>query len=282
MSPKPKILFSDLDATLLNNQKEIETQTQAAVDEMLRRGYFFAVCTGRPLASARAVAKQFGLDRSGCYIAAYNGGVLYDPSLDRIISYASVPLAVVRRMFQAAEDAGLYIHTYDRRDDTVLACRRTSELEFYIRHTKLPPRTGMDILEKIPGEPAKMIVASLDSHERLARFQEENAGWSKETLNSFFSCEQYLEYCPAGISKGAAVENLCRYLDIPVEASVAAGDERNDIAMLKAAGVGAAPCNAHPQAKEAADYICEKNHNEGAVGELIQKFFLDGRAGYHS
>jgi len=272
---KPKILFSDLDATLLNDRKEIEGDTAAAIDEMLKQGSVFAICTGRPLASARAVAAQFGLDRSGCYIAAYNGGVLYDPSLDQVISYASIPLEVVRKMFRKAEHAGLYIHTYDRRDDTVLARRRTRELDAYISHTKLPPRTGTDIPDKMAGEPAKMIVISLDDHERLVQFWEENAEWSKDTLNSFFSCEQYLEYCPSGISKGAAVEKLCEYLDIPVEASVAAGDERNDIAMLKAAGVGAAPRNAHPLAKEAAGYVCRKDHNAGAVGEIIQKFFLD-------
>lgn len=277
MTKKPKILFSDLDATLLNDQKEIEAATRAAIDEMLAQGYLFAVCTGRPLASARAVAKQFGLDRSGCYIASYNGGVLYDPSLDQIISYASIPLEVVRRMFQKAEQAGLYIHTYDRRDDTVLTCCHTKELDSYISHTKLPPGAGRDVLEKMTGEPAKMIVISLDDHERLVRFQNENAEWSKDMLNSFFSCEQYLEYCPAGISKGAAVGKLCEYLGIPVEASVAAGDERNDIAMLKAAGVGAAPRNAHPMAKEAADYICQKDHNEGAVGEIIRRFFLNDK-----
>ncbi len=274
MAGNYKILFSDLDATLLNDKKEIEADTMAANDRMLCQGYFFVACTGRPLASARAVAKRYGLDRKGCYITAYNGGVIYDPSLDQMISYASIPLPVVHTMFARAERVGLYIHTYDRTDDTVLSLRHTKELDVYMGHTGLEPKTGPKVLEQMTREPAKMIVISLTDHERLEQFQKENAEWSKDVLNSFFSCEQYLEYCPAGISKGAAVENLCAYLKIPVEASVAAGDERNDIAMLKAAGVGAAVHNAHPLVKEAADYLCEKNHNEGAIGELIQKFFL--------
>lgn len=274
MSKQYKILFSDLDATLLNDKKEIEADTKVAIDEMLCQGHLFAVCTGRPLASARAAAKQFGLDRQGCYIVAYNGGVIYDPTLDKIISYASIPIPVVRKMFAQAQQAGLYIHTYDRMDDTVLSAHSGPELDAYTGHTKLRSKTGPDVSEHLTKEPAKMIVISLEHYERLERFQKENAEWSKEVLNSFFSCEQYLEYCPAGISKGAAVTALCRYLDIPVEASVAAGDERNDISMLRAAGVGAAPCNAHLLAKEAADYICEKNHNEGAVGEIIRRFFI--------
>lgn len=273
MSDTYKILFSDLDATLLNDKKEIEAGVKEAIDTLLCQGDFFAICTGRPLASARAVASRTGLDRRGCYIVAYNGGVIYDPSKDRIISYASIPLSIVRKMFEKAKEAGLYIHTYDRTNDTVLSIRHTKELDAYTGHTKLQQKTGSDVLAQMTKEPAKMIVIS-DDHERLEQFQKENEEWSRGALNSFFSCEPYLEYCPAGISKGAAVETLCAYLNLPVEVSVAAGDERNDIDMLKAAGAGAAPRNAHPLAKEAADYICEKDHNEGAVGEVIRRFFI--------
>lgn len=273
-----KILFSDLDGTLLNDQKGIEESTEAAISEMLSQGHIFTVCTGRPLASAKAVARQFGLDREGCYIIAYNGGVIYDPVRGHTISYESVPLQAVERMFLEAESCGLYIHTYDRRDDTVLAYRPGPELQAYTGHTKLPSRViGRDVPAGLPGAPAKMIVISLTDPGLLQQFRQRNAGWAGEWLNSFFSCGQYLEYCPAGVSKGAAVCRLCGYLDIPVEASVAAGDERNDISMLAAAGIGAAPSNAFPAVKEAADHVCQKDHNSGAVGEIIRKFILSGK-----
>ena len=85
-----KILFSDLDGTLLTDQKEIEKGTREAVEELLAQGHVFALCTGRPLASARKVAKQFGLEKKGCFVIAYNGGVLYDPGQDQIVYYASI------------------------------------------------------------------------------------------------------------------------------------------------------------------------------------------------
>lgn len=275
MSEKQKILFSDLDATLLNDRKEIEKDTRAAIDRMLARGHIFVSCTGRPFASVLNAARQSGLDQKGCYIVSYNGGAIYDPSCDQMISYASIPLPAVQRMFAEAQKAGLYIHTYDKiRNDMVLSWQDGPQLQAYIGHTKLQYQTGKDVLEKLEHPPAKMIVISLDSHERLRQFQEENAGWAEAYLNSFFSCEQYLEYCPAGISKGAAVQRLCDYLNIPVEDAVAAGDERNDISMIRSAGVGAAPRNAHPAVKECADYVCVRDHNEGAVGEIIRKFIL--------
>lgn len=271
---KRKILFSDLDATLLNDKKEIEPHTRKAIEKMRKQGHIFAICTGRPLSSAKAVARQFRLDQKGCFIVAYNGGVIYDPASGNIISYESIPLPVVQRMFKEAEKAGLYIHTYDRKTDTVMTYQRTPELETYIGHTKLPPKVGPDILLNLTDEPAKMIVICLTDNQRLQQFQEMNAEWSKNILNSFFSCEQYLEYCPAGVSKGAAVQKLCTYLNIPIEQSVATGDERNDISMLKMAGIGVAPANAFHLAKASADDVCVKDNNEGAVGEIIQKYIL--------
>lgn len=42
--------------------------------------------------------------------------------------------------------------------------------------------------------------------------------------------------------------------------------------MLKAAQIGAAVQNASPAAKRAADYVTERNHNQGAVAEVIKAF----------
>lgn len=268
-----KILFSDLDGTLLDDKKDIEQSNRDAICQMLAAGHYFSICTGRPLASAKLVAKQFHLDGEGCYIVAYNGGALYDPVKQELISYASIPSQAAWELIQKAEEAGLYVQTYDRANDTVLASSHLPELDFYTRGTKLPWKAGMDIIRQSMAEdPPKIIVASLTSHENLERFQEENAGWTSECMNSFFSCDQYLEYGPIGVSKGTGLKQLCDYLQVPVETSVAAGDERNDIAMLQAAGIAAVPANAHSSVCTYADYICEKNNNEGAVAEIIGRF----------
>lgn len=271
-----KILFCDLDGTLLDDRKLIEKTTMQAVEEMLAKGHIFAVCTGRPLTSARKVAAQYGLDKKGCYIIAYNGGAVYDPAAEKTVSYDAIPLACAGELFRRAEAAGLYIHTYDRADrDTVCTRQDAPELAFYTSHTVLSSRVCDAPVAGIAQDPPKMIVASLSDHAALERFHAENLSWTKDKMNSFFSCEEYLEYCPPGVSKGKAVQTLCAYLDISVEASVAAGDERNDLSMLKAAGVSAVPANAHPDVLAAASYVCERDNNRGAVGEIIRKFIIN-------
>jgi hydroxymethylpyrimidine pyrophosphatase-like HAD family hydrolase len=53
-----KILFTDLDGTLLNDEKQITPGNQAAIDEALAQGHVVVISTGRPLSSAKIPAQR--------------------------------------------------------------------------------------------------------------------------------------------------------------------------------------------------------------------------------
>ena len=61
-----KILFADIDGTLLNDQKEIPKENMTAIQKALDLGHYVVVATGRPLDSAKAVAKDLGLMSKNC------------------------------------------------------------------------------------------------------------------------------------------------------------------------------------------------------------------------
>lgn len=48
-----KILFADIDGTLLNDQKEIPKENMTAIQKALDLGHYVVVATGRPLDSAK-------------------------------------------------------------------------------------------------------------------------------------------------------------------------------------------------------------------------------------
>ena len=79
MAVDTRILFTDLDGTLLNDKKEITPGNRAAVDEALAKGHKIVVTTGRALASGLQIAERVGLTGEGCYVIAFNGGQIYDP-----------------------------------------------------------------------------------------------------------------------------------------------------------------------------------------------------------
>ena len=49
------------------------------------------------------------------------------------------------------------------------------------------------------------------------------------------------------------------------------GDDLPDLPLLRACGIGAAPCDAEPAAKAAADVVLETRGGHGAVRELIER-----------
>ena len=100
-----KILFVDLDATLLSDDKSISERNKEAIQKMLSEGHYLALATGRPVESARAVAMELGLTMPGCYMIAFNGAVLYDCSADRVLLRRSIPIEVVQELFERAKKA---------------------------------------------------------------------------------------------------------------------------------------------------------------------------------
>lgn len=265
-----KVLFMDLDDTLLSEDKSVSPKNRAAIERALARGNSVVVTTGRPVKSGRKVVNELGLDGPGCYMIAFNGSVLYDCAAGQILQGKTVRLSYVKKLFEAAAKAGIYAQTYDRED--VLAKQYTKELAFYIKQTKMTYRLLPDLADALEEEPYKVLLICLEGRERLEEFQRRNLFWSEGRLNSFFSNSAYLEYCPPGVDKGAAVLSFCKFFGIPLERTIAVGDEWNDVSMIRTAHVGVAVKNAVKAAKEAADYVTERDHNHDAVAEVIEKF----------
>ena len=61
------------------------------------------------------------------------------------------------------------------------------------------------------------------------------------------------------------------YINIPIENSLAAGDQENDISMLKAAGTGIAMINGTEEVKKIADVITKKDNDNDGLVEFILK-----------
>ena len=123
-------------------------------------------------------------------------------------------------------------------------------------------------------EACKLLAVDLKDQEKLEDFRKAMQDKFEGKLDLFFSNRQYLEIVPCGVSKGSALEAFCAKMGIPIANSVSAGDENNDISMIKSAGIGCAVANARPEVKAAADYVTERDNNQAAIAEIIKKFMM--------
>ena len=272
MKIKEKILFTDLDGTLLDDQKNISRENIENIETALRGGHKIVVTTGRPLVSAIAQSKSLGLAHEGCYAISFNGSCIYDFSKNKVVYSVQFPREYLRIVFDEAHKAGLHVQTYC--DHGILSERENESLKRYSQVTKVSYEIVDDVTTALDSDPYKIIVMDYHDKNRLYDFQDHIAPMIEGKLQSFFSCDWYLEFTAPGISKGNAVRHLCQILDIPLENSVAVGDAENDIAMLDTAAVGAVMSNAENDIKQHGNYITEADNNHSGVAEVIRKFIL--------
>ena len=80
-----------------------------------------------------------------------------------------------------------------------------------------------------------------------------------------------MEVINANYSKGTAVAFLADYYGVPLEKTIAVGDQLNDIPMIKQAGLGIAVKNADERLKKQA-VVIDCTNEDGAIAEIIQKY----------
>lgn len=73
-----KLLFTDLDGTLLNRDKRISAEDLEAISRASRQGNITVISTGRSLSSARPYIEELASVQNRCYAITYNGGLIYD------------------------------------------------------------------------------------------------------------------------------------------------------------------------------------------------------------
>ena len=84
---------------------------------------------------------------------------------------------------------------------------------------------------------------------------------------------RFLEFVAPGVSKGRAVRWLARRLGIPLGATLAVGDQWNDLEMLAEVGHGAAMPTAPAAVRAVARYVAPPLEEEG-VAQLIEALVL--------
>jgi hydroxymethylpyrimidine pyrophosphatase-like HAD family hydrolase len=83
---------------------------------------------------------------------------------------------------------------------------------------------------------------------------------------------EYIEVLAHGAHKGLGLELACAAAGLDVGEVVAVGDGLNDLELLRTAGLGLAPDNAHPELKRAADRVIG-HHDTDALGRALAEIF---------
>lgn len=262
-----KIFFSDLDGTLLTKEKKISDKTKKALDEFVAAGNHFAICTGRGLDNVLDVVRELDLDYPGMYLICYNGAQIYDNDAGRDLFRIGVPLDLIPGIFETASEYGVHVHTYTA--DSLISPDNGEEMQYYNRVIKRPVIVTEDVVSALPEAPCKVIAIELHDLEKLERFRKAIMDKYSDMVTTVYSNPNYLEVFMKEAGKGSAVVRLSEHLGIPIENTIAAGDEQNDISMIEAAGLGIAMINATDIVKESADVITDQDNDHDGLEKFL-------------
>jgi 5-amino-6-(5-phospho-D-ribitylamino)uracil phosphatase len=242
---KFRLLALDLDGTLLNDRSEISEMNAKWVKHAVEAGVTVCVSTGRGFVSALPFAEQLGLDTP---MITVNGGEIWTKPHD------------LHRRTLLDSDKIMKLHALAERYDVWFWAYSTEDI--YNKERWVGDTTARHWL--------KFGYYSEDET-ILGAILKEIQTWEGLELSN--SSPHNIEINQQGISKATALMEVCRMRGYEMSEVVAVGDSLNDIAAIKASGLGVAMGNAQDEVKAAADVVTGSNQENG-VAQVIQNYVL--------
>ncbi len=262
------LLITDLDGTLLPENKILSQRDKDAIKRFRADGGKFTVATGRTVQSAIKYFEELEIDLP---VILYNGSLIYDTLTNDVMFTDVLPECAIdigKELFDFMKNPGGEVL---RLDNIYVVCNNEYEKE----HTKIcqvqPVYTTLDEVPK--GDWFKILFATEPS---LITELEKYAESKNYPVDFVRSHDIFIEMLPKGSSKGAALKEYIKLMGLENYKIFAAGDYHNDIEMLQTADIGAATENAQQAVKDIADVVLEHSSDEGAIAELIEMIY-DGK-----
>lgn len=262
-------LFFDMDGTLLNDDKEITPITRALLFKAIENGHMFIINTGRPLESALKLVEKLNLQDITEYIAAFNGGAVYNYKSQVFTFKATLKEEFATLAKELATKYGCHFHSYS--DYEILSEKETDELEYYKNYVNLPARIVPDVIKEEP-TPYKMLIMNFKDKEALLKVRKEVEEKIGNSVFCIFSNDKFLEVIPREAGKGNALVHICDRENIKLQNSYAFADEENDISLFEKAGKTVCLLNGNPKLKAIADYTTFRDNNNDGLADFLQIF----------
>ena len=276
-----RLLAIDIDGTLVNSRDELTPATRAALARAGAAGVHVVLATGRRYSHALPLVKELEIDVP---LVTASGALVKDPIDHRTLYQAEFEPQTLRDVVAIVDAAGFDLvlcgDTFAEGFDFYHARPnpRTPELAYYLAMNPGRSRLWPDLLsDPPPGVFGGFVVGTLEQMRDLDSLTRRQMPGKLHThvlhpprYRGFFT-----EISPAGVTKWSAIQRLAADWGIAESEICAVGDDVNDIAMIRAAGLGVAMGNAQPEVKEAADRIAPTHDQDGLV--QVVEWVLEGR-----
>ena len=266
-----RIMFSDLDETLLVNH-HVPKVNQEAIFKAREKGLKFVPCTGRAFNMIPEILKEIGTyDQEEEYSLCFNGGLIVENKNNKILHFKGLEFDIAKKIFENARNLDVCVLVFTL-DCCYIFHADENEIE-----RKIAQKAKFEVIEDynldfLKDEKIAKILYEKRDMDFLKSLETKLPQSIKETCSVAFSSGRYMEMNTKGVDKGYGMRWLVNYLGYDMDETI--GDNYNDVEMIKTAKLGCAVACANDDIKELAQYVTEKDYDEGAVSEVVEKFIL--------
>ena len=255
------LFATDLDGTLLDDEKNVSEENLRAIEYFKSEGGLFTFVTGRIPGGAKHIVD---IVKPNAPYACIQGGGVFDPRENKLLWAVEMSHKVfdlVEYIEELFPTVGIELNVYDK----IYFCKKNKYTEKHRTDERFDDLTCK--LREVPEPFSKVLV--VDSEDRIVEIAK---ALSRHPLASefdfVFSDKWYYEILVKGTNKGMGLLKLCEILNVDKSKTIAAGDQDNDEPLLSTAEYSFAVANASEKAKGAAKFITVSN-NESAIAEII-------------
>ena len=257
------IFALDMDGTLLDDNKQISSQTKQFLSSLEKDGHVVILASGRPFRALKVFYDDIGLHSP---LICYNGAYCthpYDKNFEE--THFTFPKEIIKEIYKEVKP---YVkNVMCETNDNIWLEKEDEELAKFFWHGNLKVTYG-DIFQTLSDDPWTMLMQGKDKKydDKILEATHKHKGFEVR----FWYNSEYSEIYYLKTSKAKCLEQIAKYYNIPHKNIVAIGDADNDIEMVSLSGYGIAMKNANDSLKKVAKYISEYDNNHDGVIHAIK------------
>lgn len=241
-------IFTDLDGTLLNDEKEIGNYTKEVIKKY-KNDINIIPTSARSFNRIKPYLEELGLLDNFNYTICFNGALIVNN--------------------QGVELFSSHISKSTMQELTNLIDKYNIEWMIYTKN-ELFKRSKIEDINKFIRDNDTFKLIGTSTEEKIDEIRKELSVMN-DKLEITTSMSGRLVIVNKGSTKATAVEKIMARLNIGRENIITIGDGENDIEMIKNAGYGVAMLNAPETVKKTARMITKYTNNEDGVGKIIEE-----------
>ncbi|MET7278821.1 HAD family hydrolase [Kribbella sp. NPDC005582] len=259
---QPTAVALDIDGTLIDHDERL---SPAVVDAVRRASAQVPVflATGRAWSTTKPVADRFGLPAGGIVVVSNGARTMRYPDGELLDERTFDPRTVIASVREHAPNARMAVEEYD---GTYLVTEPFPDGDLGYNATI---RVVSD--EELAPEPVTRLIIR-DPEQSEADFVRLAERLGLHGVGYFVGWTAWLDIAPEGVDKSTGLKVALAQYDLDPSGLVAIGDGRNDIEMLKFAGLGVAMGSAPDEVKAAADEVTKSVSDDG-VAAVLNRWF---------